>query len=1277
MTVIVFLFSDQRANMFPCSICGKTFTAKVNLRQHLLVHESARHRCKYCGLRYKKPKPLRIHMRKVHHEKFYKCPGCRKWFTSVKRFRVHKKLPKCKDAVVKAAGKIRETVQKGFSGNSPLGKKSSIQQYMSPRKFFTKRIESNEVDISQNKDSMPMPRRHPPKTKFFKKLCPAVFGLTKSKPCVVCPLCKVQVHGPFSSCTHKRNLDHSDDPMESFLDDSRNDGMNATNECTAEFFANVAYNIADNLNTYIDGKCDALSTFAKHIQIEDYTSLFSCPQMEEQQLSLSKYNFHAGLSSLCGLSQEAVISEPLEIAKNFLPQELLPLDLSAVINKVKASDSLEPYKESLTTTIEHTSDENEEKLKEDISSLNFEDDDVCCRAWTDSDFGVDKSENKDIENISTNNEDSLIKNKAICADTGDCPLDCSLKSMNAYSIHERTENQTVCLTSEKQISPQPAIGHDILQYTHEATEGCALSDVKHIIDDILNNIPCETPRLSFPNIEGKAISPSHGLTRISINMAESLPLSHEDFSDENLSDDFPSNEMPNEEEVPPPLTLMVENVKSPSCGLDMLSDEDCRSPPLLCMMFSKLERETVGLKCTNSLIIEDISDCDSVHSSSQVAKCDKPEIATNSREECALTVMNSQDTECMNQEPSSSALNSESTNVESEEPLNLVCCDIKEAFLSCSNDFFVNSEEESSLSDLKASTPKDEELSTNVDSIPAAEKATDWCLISNSTKQLDEIAFGKQGELIYVCDVCARQFQTHLGLLKHQGRKHPSVNCRYLLVEQGHHINKLHFPNASAIGVLSQSSIANTCMKNVDKYSCTKCEVQFSSLSRLHVHIISCAPKSDKPPAISDVKTTEIKLKKKMRDIQSGKGKIRFRLRDLSGYKSALFKETSIEQNNKIMGNGKKSAVALPEMDNKKVKGRSYDLPYNPKKHIRRRDLTEVLERQKCGGCGLKFKTISLLERHIRKCTEKDRLRAVKPNSSPRYNEKHSKLKHVCRYCHREFTYLKSIVNHYKEFCSVRRVLEQEGKLTASNLKDEAMIAAIVNSQDELLQANALILAEADAEGKGKVQKGWLKGRKRKWRKKNHSWTYIKKKKDVENKTKSSLSVREQPSRLDVEVNIKREPTDHHLEPKPEVVLPENNDVDLSLPENNGLDKQDEQVNLSIKNKILPKIECQVVGDRQKILDETVSSENHDVQISIKMTDANTSEQNICFTDRMVLDDNQITFIKREPEIILDLLDSSRENCASQVANKPILSLHGKIAAQTLLVDSPDSDISR
>ena len=116
---------------------------------------------------------------------------------------------------------------------------------------------------------------------------------------------------------------------------------------------------------------------------------------------------------------------------------------------------------------------------------------------------------------------------------------------------------------------------------------------------------------------------------------------------------------------------------------------------------------------------------------------------------------------------------------------------------------------------------------------------------------------------------------------------------------------------------------------------------------------------------------------------------------------------------------------------------RSFELMYNPQNHMRRRELTEVLDMHRCHGCGLRFGTISLLERHIRVCKHKEKIKemhSVKTTVTSRRIHKRPKdtfvrdaHKQKCRYCDKLFTYIGMLKKHVLDICPVRREYFEHG----------------------------------------------------------------------------------------------------------------------------------------------------------------------------------------------------------------------------------------------------------
>ncbi|KAL3842157.1 hypothetical protein ACJMK2_020200 [Sinanodonta woodiana] len=78
----------------------------------------------------------------------------------------------------------------------------------------------------------------------------------------------------------------------------------------------------------------------------------------------------------------------------------------------------------------------------------------------------------------------------------------------------------------------------------------------------------------------------------------------------------------------------------------------------------------------------------------------------------------------------------------------------------------------------------------------------------------------------------------------------------------------------------------------------------------------------------------------------------------------------------------KQRAIILPDSPVKLINKDHYDTGYNPNNHIRRRESTELLDTHQCSGCGVKFMTILLLEKHVKICAKKEKFKDLHPLNS-------------------------------------------------------------------------------------------------------------------------------------------------------------------------------------------------------------------------------------------------------------------------------------------------------
>lgn len=86
-------FSDsQRGNSdgFICNICGKSFTMKGNLTDHVKLHQGIyRYKCDICGKGFRSKMHYEGHMNTHTDYRPYKCSVCDKAFSYIQSFRKH------------------------------------------------------------------------------------------------------------------------------------------------------------------------------------------------------------------------------------------------------------------------------------------------------------------------------------------------------------------------------------------------------------------------------------------------------------------------------------------------------------------------------------------------------------------------------------------------------------------------------------------------------------------------------------------------------------------------------------------------------------------------------------------------------------------------------------------------------------------------------------------------------------------------------------------------------------------------------------------------------------------------------------------------------------------------------------------------------------------------------------------------------------------------------------------------------------------------------------
>lgn len=364
------------------------------------------------------------------------------------------------------------------------------------------------------------------------------------------------------------------------------------------------------------------------------------------------------------------------------------------------------------------------------------------------------------------------------------------------------------------------------------------------------------------------------------------------------------------------------------------------------------------------------------------------------------------------------------------------------------------------------------------------------------------IAFGKNGAVQNICLTCKRQFKDIETLLGHHWKKHPGTVCGSLEVEQGNGIEELHFTEPSCVGALAVTDIGLENTSELESFKCTFCGEEFKTMSKLHVHIISCSPidpvygaeKSDWQSRTALRKKLHRKYQGHFGNLDDSKGDTEYDRVSINSARS----NKSGSQKRVFTGCRKWKSVILPDSPVKEPvetgpvvtekPQQSVVAGYNPLKHVRRRELTEVVDLLTCEGCGLKCKTIILLERHVRHCTRKEKFRTMKPLACPIIDDAADKVKNMCFYCEKNFTYTKSLINHFQDFCPVKKAKLDKGEITEEHKQKEAAILDRIQKSEEEKVAQK----EKEMETRTKRKITWAVGRKPK--RKGNAWTIVKRK---------------------------------------------------------------------------------------------------------------------------------------------------------------------------------------
>ena len=242
----------------------------------------------------------------------------------------------------------------------------------------------------------------------------------------------------------------------------------------------------------------------------------------------------------------------------------------------------------------------------------------------------------------------------------------------------------------------------------------------------------------------------------------------------------------------------------------------------------------------------------------------------------------------------------------------------------------------------------------------------------------------------------------------------------------------LFYPEPSTRGVLAESVLVPPQHVNQETYTCTRCKLIVKQYSRLRTHIINCdpntpttphtrkkRPRSNRHRFMEKMLPDPVSKESKPRDTSGAVRDLSFRPKGQGGLgvgskartasaSSSPYKSTAVSsrrqpaasttcqtgtrsstqtraksQNWRFSpsqyGSGSTKMNAGEKMGGRTRRRRNYELLYNPAAHVRRRERTECVDIHQCQGCRLSFRTLSLLERHTKNCSDKDKILNQKP----------------------------------------------------------------------------------------------------------------------------------------------------------------------------------------------------------------------------------------------------------------------------------------------------------
>ncbi|XP_033641970.1 PR domain zinc finger protein 2-like isoform X1 [Asterias rubens] len=183
---------------------------------------------------------------------------------------------------------------------------------------------------------------------------------------------------------------------------------------------------------------------------------------------------------------------------------------------------------------------------------------------------------------------------------------------------------------------------------------------------------------------------------------------------------------------------------------------------------------------------------------------------------------------------------------------------------------------------------------------------------------------------------------------------------------------------------------------------CTKCEKEFDVMADFHQHILECAvqgapttqtgaqeaEKSLVP--IADIRNTSTPNEPVVDNVTGGKSK------------QKTTQQTGVSR----------LATSTP----KRQRAKPGLKIYNPMKYSRREPAANMDDIHTCHGCGKKFYFINSLERHMRMCPNREKLKLNDVTQVKQTTKKTDKTllnsQHQCPFCKHHYTYLKSLKKH-------------------------------------------------------------------------------------------------------------------------------------------------------------------------------------------------------------------------------------------------------------------------